>query len=150
MKTWDNFRSFGSMYTFDGAFHFSPDTLISLQPMNISSSTHCFILCVALKQKTKRMNRRWLPLSGFSCAQLFATPWTVAHQAPQSMRFSRQEVEWAAFPLPRDFQPRDQTRVSCTAGGFFTPELPRKPNRRLPTDKLGKQNDHALMFLSLA
>ena len=26
-----------------------------------------------------------------SCVQLFATPWTVAHEAPLSMRFSRQE-----------------------------------------------------------
>ena len=30
-------------------------------------------------------------LSHFSCVQLFATPWTVAHQAPLSMGFSRQE-----------------------------------------------------------
>ncbi|KAI4548451.1 hypothetical protein MG293_000781 [Ovis ammon polii] len=29
--------------------------------------------------------------SRFSRVQLFATPWTVAHQAPLSMRFSRQE-----------------------------------------------------------
>ena len=26
-----------------------------------------------------------------SCVQLFVTPWTVAHQAPLSMGFSRQE-----------------------------------------------------------
>ena len=26
-----------------------------------------------------------------SCVQLFGTPWTVAHQAPLSMEFSRQE-----------------------------------------------------------
>ena len=30
-------------------------------------------------------------LSHFSCIQLFATPWTVAHQTPLSMGFSRQE-----------------------------------------------------------
>ena len=29
--------------------------------------------------------------------QLFATPWTVAHQAPLSMRFSRQEY-WSGLP----------------------------------------------------
>ena len=34
-----------------------------------------------------------------SCVQLFATPWTVAHQAPQSMEFSRQEY-WSGVPLP--------------------------------------------------
>ena len=31
--------------------------------------------------------------------QLFATPWTAAHQAPPSMGFSRQEY-WSALPLP--------------------------------------------------
>ena len=30
-------------------------------------------------------------LSHFSCIRLFATPWTVARQAPLSMEFSRQE-----------------------------------------------------------
>ena len=34
-----------------------------------------------------------------SRVQLFATPWTVAHQAPQSMEFSRQEY-WSGFPFP--------------------------------------------------
>ena len=31
--------------------------------------------------------------------QLFATPWTLAHQAPQSMRFSRQGY-WSGSPFP--------------------------------------------------
>ena len=31
--------------------------------------------------------------------QLFATPWTVAYQAPQSMEFSRQEY-WSGLPFP--------------------------------------------------
>ena len=30
---------------------------------------------------------------------LFATPWTVAHQAPQYTEFSRQEY-WSGLPLP--------------------------------------------------
>ena len=34
-----------------------------------------------------------------SCVQLLATPWTVAHQAPLSMGFSRQEC-WSGVPLP--------------------------------------------------
>ena len=37
-----------------------------------------------------------------SCLTL-ATPWTVAHQAPLSMRFSRQEY-WNGLPFP---SPRD-------------------------------------------
>ena len=34
-----------------------------------------------------------------SCVQLFATPWTVAYQAPPSMVFSRQEY-WSGLPFP--------------------------------------------------
>jgi len=38
------------------------------------------------------------------CVRLFATPWTVAYQTPQSMEFSRQEY-WSGlpFPSPGDF-----------------------------------------------
>ena len=38
-------------------------------------------------------------LSRFSRVQLFATPWTAAHQAPLSMGFSRQEY-WSGLPCP--------------------------------------------------
>ena len=34
-----------------------------------------------------------------SHVQLFATPWTAAHQAPLFMGFSRQEY-WSGLPLP--------------------------------------------------
>ena len=38
-------------------------------------------------------------LSHFSRVQLFVTTWTVAHQAPLSMGFSRQEC-WTRLPCP--------------------------------------------------
>ena len=38
-------------------------------------------------------------LSRFSRVQLFENPWTVAHQAPLSMGFSRQEY-WSGLPFP--------------------------------------------------
>ena len=38
-----------------------------------------------------------------SHVRLFATPWTVAHQAPPSLEFSRQEY-WSGLPFP---SPRD-------------------------------------------
>ena len=53
-------------------------------------------------------------LSCFSHLQLFETPWTVAHQAPLSMEFSRQEY-WSGLPFPSSrgsFWPRDQACVS--------------------------------------
>ena len=34
-----------------------------------------------------------------SCVGLFSTSWTVAHQAPLSMKFSRQE-SWSGLALP--------------------------------------------------
>ena len=42
-------------------------------------------------------------LSCFSHVQLFATPWTITHQAPLSMEFSR-PVYWSGFlgPPPGD------------------------------------------------
>ena len=43
-------------------------------------------------------------MKSVSRVQLFATLWTVAHQAPPSMEFSRQEY-WSGlpFPSPEDF-----------------------------------------------
>ena len=38
-------------------------------------------------------------MKSLSRVRLFATPWTVAHQAPLSMGFSRQEY-WSGLPLP--------------------------------------------------
>ena len=40
-----------------------------------------------------------LLIVGLSCVQLFAPPWTVAHQLPLSIEFSRQEY-WSGLPFP--------------------------------------------------
>ena len=42
-------------------------------------------------------------VKSLSCVQLFVTTWTVPHQAPLSMGFSRQEY-WSglSFPSPGD------------------------------------------------
>ena len=39
-------------------------------------------------------------MKSLSCVRLFVTLWTVAHQAPLSMGFSRQEY-WSWLPFPR-------------------------------------------------
>ena len=49
--------------------------------------------------KSKREKQVLYMLSHFSFVQLFATLWTVALQAPLSMRFSRQEF-WSGLPCP--------------------------------------------------
>ena len=38
-------------------------------------------------------------MKSLSRVRLFATPWTVAYQAPPSMGFSRQEY-WSGLPFP--------------------------------------------------
>ena len=43
---------------------------------------------------------KWkVKVKSLSRVQLFATPWTAAHQAPLSLGFSRQE-HWSGVPLP--------------------------------------------------
>ena len=67
----------------------------------------CMFMCVYWHMLHKR--DVFLPLDTivcthvFSCVWLFATAWTVAHQAPLSMGFSRIEFKSAQpFPSPRD------------------------------------------------
>ena len=65
---------------------------------------------------------RVLKVKVLSCVRLFATPWTVAHQALLSMEFSRQEYWSASFPPPGDLpDPRIEPNVSCIAGRFWKP-----------------------------
>ena len=82
-----------------------------------------------LHRNTPPPKNSWNPFTGerlsdqvksLSRVRLFATPWTVAYHTP-SMGVSRQEY-WSGLPFPsRGFsQPRDQTRVSCIVGRFFT------------------------------
>ena len=61
-------------------------------------------------------------VSRFSRVLLFVTPWTVADQAPLSMGLLQARIlEWIAMPFSKgSSKPRDQTQVSCFAGGFFT------------------------------
>ena len=49
-----------------------------------------------------------------SCIRLFATPWTVAHQAPLSMGILQARIlEWVVLPSSRGFSwPRDWTFIS--------------------------------------
>ena len=42
---------------------------------------------------------KWKTVKSLSHVQLFATPWTVAYQAPRSMGFTRHEY-WSGLPFP--------------------------------------------------
>ena len=66
-------------------------------------------------------------------ADFFATPWTIAHQAPQSMEFSRQEY-WSRlpFPFPGDLPDlRTEPMSPAWTGEFFTTEPPGKLRARI-------------------
>ena len=56
-------------------------------------------------------------------------PWTVAHQAPRSMGFSRQGY-WSGLPFPSPehlLNPGIELASPALARGFFTAEPPGKP-----------------------
>ena len=72
--------------------------------------------------------------SHLSGIQLFVTPWTVAHQAPLSIGFSRQEY-WSGLPCP---PPGDPPNPGIKPGCFLhwqvsslPPAPPRKPCKLL-------------------
>ena len=68
---------------------------------NLQSQWNLYKITNGIFHRTRRKNftiHHSLAQS-LSHVQLFATPWTVAHQAPLSMGFSRQEY-WSGSPFP--------------------------------------------------
>ena len=72
----------------------------------------------------------------------FATPWTVARQAPLSMGFPRQEY-WSGlpFPPPRD---RPDPGIELTSPELAGDSLPLSPEGR---PKMTKQNIDVLFLM---
>ena len=67
----------------------------------------------------------------------FATPWTVAHQAPPSMGFSRQEY-WSGlpFPSPGDLpNPGIKLKSPALWADALTSEPPGKKYTKSPTNE---------------
>ena len=56
-------------------------------------------------------------MKSLSCVWLFATPWTVAHQASLSIGFSRQE-SWSGLPFP---SPGDLPNPGIEAASLMSP-----------------------------
>ena len=96
---------------------FSPRSPSGCQPifswrkhMGMAHSSHYTIFCLSswhslLNREHPTHMPTWFAVhilcaySSLSRVQLFATPWTVACQAPPSMGFSRQEY-WSGLPCP--------------------------------------------------
>ena len=64
-------------------------------------------------------------MKSLSHVQIFATPWTVAYQAPLSMGFSRQEY-WSGLPLPSPGDLSD-SRIEPGSPALQADTLPSKP-----------------------
>ena len=74
---------------------------------------------------------RKVKVKSLSRVGLFATPWTVVHQAPPSMGFSRQEY-WSGlpFPSPGDLpDPGIEPRSPALQADALTSEPPGKMKR---------------------
>ena len=86
-----------------------------------------------------------MKVKSLSHVRLFATPWTVAYQAPWSMGFSRQEY-WSGllFPCPGDLpnpgiEPRSPAlQVNCLPAE--PPENPPKNKAKCVRIKFDQQN----------
>ena len=79
---------------------------------------------MSYRRTSKRGKWKWL-----SPVQLFVTPWTVAHQAPQPMEFSRQEY-WNGLPCPSPGDlpnPRIKPMSPALQADALPFKLPRKP-----------------------
>ena len=109
----------------------------------------------SLPQKTPlRNSHNWRArvLSCFSRIRLFGTPCTVAHQAPLSTGFSRQEYSSAlSCPLP-GYPPNPGTQLAslsspALAGGFFTQGHLGSPSRLAPRDTYDADNCHVVILL---
>ena len=87
-----------------------------------------------------------LTLVCVSCSVMsdFGTPWTVAHQAPLSMGFPRQEY-WSELPflLLGSSWLRDRTWVSCIGRLILLSEPPGKPHLTL---RIYQNNECACLF----
>ena len=64
-------------------------------------------------------------VKSLSRVRLFATPWTIAHQAPPSVRFSRQEY-WSGLPFPSPGDLPDQ-RIELGSSALCADTLPSEP-----------------------
>ena len=53
-----------------------------------------------------------MKVTSLSHVRLFATPWTTAYRAPQSVGFSRQEY-WSGVPLPSPCEYTSLSQIFC-------------------------------------
>ena len=93
---------------------------------SVSSSSCGFLTCIQVSQEASKVK---VKVKSLSRVRLFVTPWTIAHQAPPSKGFSRQEY-WSGLPFhsPRDLpDPGIKPRSPTLQADALTSEPPGKP-----------------------
>ena len=90
--------------------------------------------------QNKDLSSPKLKVKLLSREQLFATPWTVAYQAPLSMEFSRQEF-WSGLPFP---SPGDLPNPGIEPGS------PALKADALPSEPPGKPQTAIVLNVSMA
>ena len=92
-----------------------------------------YLYTLLLEIKTEMFKYLVRNIYTLSRVRLFATPWTVAYQAPPSMGFSRQEY-WSGLPFP---SPGDLPNPGIEPGSptfqadALTSEPPGKPKFKM-------------------
>ena len=90
---------------------------------------HCGQILYQLSHKGSPLGSQKVKVKSISCVRLFATPWTVAYQAPLSMGFSRQEY-WSGLPCPSPWDlpnPRIELRSPTLRADSLPVEPPGRP-----------------------
>ena len=108
-----------------------PSSRGSSQPRDQTQVSHIAGGLFTIWATREALERPWSEVKSLSRVQLFATPWTVAYQAPPSMGFSRQEY-WSGlpFPSPGDLpEPGIKPRSPTLQAGALTSEPPGKPQK---------------------
>ena len=89
-------------YLFEILISFSSETYSSTKSLYVFTLLLHFvflIVCLFHVPFPVSLSSTESEVKSLSCVWLFATLWTVAHQAPRSMGFSRQEY-WSGLPFP--------------------------------------------------
>ena len=90
-------------------------------------------------------------VKSLSRVRLFATPWTVAYQAPPSMGFSRQEY-WSGllFPSPGDFpDPGIEPTTPALEADALTSEPPEELPKSCSCTEIPTHSDWSLPCLNI-
>ena len=103
-------------------------------------------MCVCVCVCVRACKRVCMGAQSLGRVWLIVTPWTVAHQAPLSMEFSRREY-WSGLPCPPPGDPPHPSiepmslASPALAGGFFPTAPPGKPIYRVSEcNVLGETN----------